>query len=55
MNNTLGLVVDELDRKQTEMQTTIKDKRAEIRDQNIRIKAFKDAVYRTVQYIQVPI
>ena len=53
MNNTLGVVVDELDRKQTEMQAIIKEKRAQIRDQNIRIKAFKDAVYNTALKIQV--
>jgi hypothetical protein len=49
----LGLVVDELDRKQAEMQSHIQKQRIMISKQASDIKAFKDDVYKAVQFIQV--
>ena len=52
INNTLGLVVDELDAKLSEMQARIKDQRFQITSQTHLIKQFKDNVYNAIQYIQ---
>jgi len=53
INNTLGLVVDELDQKQNELQNHIKSQRNTLGKQTSRLKEIKDDVYRTVQYILV--
>ena len=53
MNNRLGGVVDNLDSAQETMKEKIKELRADISYQNVKIKQFKDVVYSAVQYIQV--
>ena len=53
MNNRLGGVVDNLDSAQETMKEKIKELRADISYQNVKIKQFKDDVYSAVQYIQV--
>ena len=52
MNNTLGLVVHDLDTKQTDMQEHIKQQRIMISAQTVKTKRFKDDIYQTVQFIQ---
>ena len=49
----MGAVVDDLDITQDKMKGDIKNLLAEISYQNVKIKQFKDAVYQTVQFIQV--
>jgi len=51
-NSYLGLVVHDLDTKQTEMQNHIKQQRLLISAQAVKIKRFKDDIYQTVQFIQ---
>ncbi len=53
MNNTLGLIVEELDRKQAEMRKHISEQSISIGKQKNLIKSFKDDVHQAVQYIQV--
>eukprot|EP01017_Pseudomicrothorax_dubius_P039674 TRINITY_DN6112_c0_g1_i2.p1 TRINITY_DN6112_c0_g1~~TRINITY_DN6112_c0_g1_i2.p1 ORF type:complete len:297 (+),score=85.74 TRINITY_DN6112_c0_g1_i2:98-988(+) len=54
INNTLGLVVDELDDTLEEMQKKITEQRLVFSSQVHKIKRFKDAVYNAVQFIQDP-
>jgi len=52
INNTLGLVVDELDEKQKAMHEHIRNQRDTISKQRSKLKEIKDDVYTTVQCIQ---
>lgn len=52
LNNQLGEFVNNLDSIQSTLNEEIKKKRSHISYQNVRIKQFKDDVYKAVQYIQ---
>lgn len=51
INANLGYIVDDLRTRQEHMQALIKKNRTKIRSNDIFIKSFKNAVYKTVQYI----
>lgn len=51
INANLGYIVDDLRTRQEHMQELIKKNRSKIRSNDIYIKGFKNAVYRTVQFI----
>lgn len=52
INENLGGFVDELRRKQKQMQDDITNQRDKIRSSANKIKAMKDGIYDCVQYIQ---
>ena len=51
INANLGYIVDDLRTRQEHMQELIKKNRSKIRGNDTYIKSFKNAVYRTVQFI----
>ncbi len=53
LNNQLGDFVNKLDSIQGDLNIKIKKLRSHISYQNVKIKQFKDDIYKAVQYIQV--
>lgn len=51
INANLGYIVDDLRTRQEHMQELIKKNRSRIRSNDIFIRGFKNAVYRTVEFI----
>jgi len=51
INNTLGMVVDELDSAQEAMKAQIMNQRAHLSSQVVKIRSFKNDVYKTIQFI----
>ena len=51
INANLGYIVDDLRTRQEHMQDLIKTNRIKIRENDIRIKEYKSAVFNVVQYI----